>query len=171
MDNRTKFDVECEIKIKEYYPMIYKFVYIQVKSKMDAQDITQEVFYKYLVGNIDFPNAEIEKSWLFTVASNICKNFWRSGWYKRILPMKQDFPELETTTLEADYEKNEQTFDVLKCVAKLPLKYREVIHLFYYEDMSIEKISKITGKNKSTIQTQLDRGRKMLKKMMKEKEV
>ena len=85
--------------------------------------------------------------------------------------MKQDFPELETTTLEADYEKNEQTFEVVKCVAKLPLKYREVIHLFYYEDMSIEKISKITGKNKSTIQTQLDRGRKMLKKMMKEKEV
>lgn len=167
MDNEVTASAGYETKIKEYYPMIYKFVYMQVKSRADAQDITQEVFFKYLVGNIDFPNVEKEKSWLFTVAYNQCKNYWRTGWYRKIFPIKKEIIESEKT-LESEYEKKENASYVVACVAKLPSKYREVIHLFYYEDMKIEKISEITGRNKSTIQTQLDRGRKLLKKMMKE---
>lgn len=156
-----------ESRIGKYYPMIYKFVYIQVKNKADAQDITQEVFYKYLARNADFPDAEKERSWLFTVASNQCKSYWRTGWYKRFFPIQEDILELEHTP-EREYEKKESASYVVACVANLPAKYREIIHLFYYEDMSIAQISEITGKNKSTIQTQLDRGRKLLRKMMKE---
>ena len=167
MHNESAEDAQYEAKIKEYYPMIYKFVYIQVKNRVDAQDITQEVFYKYFANSIDFPDVEKEKSWLFTVASNQCKSYWRTGWYKRIFPMEEDIIEPEHTP-EKEYEKKENAFYVVECVAKLPPKYREIIHLFYYEDMNIERISEITGKNKSTIQTQLDRGRKLLKKMMKE---
>lgn len=170
MGNKTETDAECELKIKEYYPMIYRFVYIQVKNRADAQDITQEVFYKFFVSNIDFIDAEKERSWLFTVAYNQCKNYWRTGWYKRVFPIKQEFLEFENT-LEAQYEKKENASYVVTCVAKLPPKYREIIHLFYYEDMKIEKISEITGKNKSTIQTQLHRGRKLLKKIMEGNEL
>lgn len=156
-----------ENKIKEYYPAIYKFVYIQVRNRTDAQDITQEVFYKYLTHNIDFTDTSKERSWLFTVASNQCKSYWRTTWCKKILPIEEDIVKLEHTP-EQEYEKKENASYVVACVAKLPTKYREIIHLFYYEDMNIEQISEITGKNKSTIQTQLDRGRKLLKKMMKE---
>lgn len=158
---------ECETKIEKYYPMIYRFVYIQVKNRADAQDITQEVFYKYLTCGIDFTGEEKEQAWLFTVASNQCKSYWRRGWYKRFFPISDELPELEHTP-EREYEKKEAAISVVACVARLPQKYREVIHLFYYEDMSIEKISEITGKKQSTIQTQLDRGRRLLRKMMKE---
>lgn len=168
MVNNTEADKRKEDKIREYYAMIYKFIYIQVKNRTDAQDITQEVFYKYLVGDMQFADAGKEKAWLFTVASNQCKNYWRTGWYQRIFSLRKEIPEQETSTMEQDYEKREKASYVVACVKKLPTKYREVIHLFYYEDMSIEKISEITRKKKSTIQTQLDRGRKLLRKMMKE---
>lgn len=51
---------------------------------------------------------------------------------------------------------------------KLPMKYRSVIHLFYYEDLSIEEISKALDQKPSTIRTQLTRARYKLKEILKE---
>ncbi len=62
----------------------------------------------------------------------------------------------------------EEAKTVMQRVFELPVKYREIIHLFYFEDFSIQEVSKITGRNVSTIQTQLARGRNLLKKNMKE---
>jgi len=55
---------------------------------------------------------------------------------------------------------------VYYAVLELPQKYRVVIHLFYYEDMSIEEIAKALGSNGSTVKSQLSRGRKMLREML-----
>lgn len=51
---------------------------------------------------------------------------------------------------------------------KLPIKYRAVIHLFYYEDMSIEEISESLNQKPSTIRTQLTRARYKLKEILGE---
>ena len=50
----------------------------------------------------------------------------------------------------------------------LPGKYRAVLHLFYYEELSVEEISRILGQKPSTVRTQLTRGRRMLKKKLEE---
>jgi RNA polymerase sigma-70 factor (ECF subfamily) len=52
------------------------------------------------------------------------------------------------------------------CVLALPLKYREVISLHYYEELQIEEISKILKMNRNTIKTRLNRARGKLKTMM-----
>ena len=51
---------------------------------------------------------------------------------------------------------------------KLPRKYREVIHLFYFQQLSIKEISAITERRESTVTSQLTRGRELLKKNLKE---
>jgi RNA polymerase sigma-70 factor (ECF subfamily) len=53
-------------------------------------------------------------------------------------------------------------------VLDLPIKYRELIHLFYYENMSIREIAIIVGRKESTIQTQLARGRSILRRKLEE---
>ena len=53
-------------------------------------------------------------------------------------------------------------------VLSLPDKYKIVIHLYYYEQYTISEISKITGRKPSTVQTQLQRGRKLIEKKLKE---
>ncbi|MCD8038833.1 MAG: sigma-70 family RNA polymerase sigma factor [Lachnospiraceae bacterium] len=85
MQENTKED-----KIKQYYPMIYKYVYVRLGNDAQVQDIVQETLYKYLQANISFPNESKEKSWLFTVASNLCKNYWRSNWYKHVFPVSDN---------------------------------------------------------------------------------
>lgn len=52
----------------------------------------------------------------------------------------------------------------------MPVKYREVIHLFYYEDMSVDDISQTLGRKSSTVRTQLTRGREKLREFMKEED-
>ncbi len=51
---------------------------------------------------------------------------------------------------------------------KIPMKYRTVIHLFYYEDLSIEEISEVLNQKPSTIRAQLTRARYKLKEILKE---
>ena len=55
-----------------------------------------------------------------------------------------------------------------EAVKNLPVKYREAIHLFYYEGFSTAQAAKILGKNESTVRSLLKRGREQLKSVLKE---
>lgn len=156
-----------EDKINEYYTMIYRFSFMHLKNLHDAEDITQEVFYKYLTKSPAFECKQKEKAWLFQVAMNMCRNYWRSAWYRKSVPLDKQL-EYRGEDPADRMLIEEEAKTVMQRVFELPVKYREIIHLFYFEDFSIQEVSKITGRNVSTIQTQLARGRNLLKKNMKE---
>lgn len=82
---------------------------------------------------------------------------WNSLWRKRTEPLKNDL------VLE-----DQEEIDLSYALKTLPAKYREVIHLYYYEDMSTDEISRLLGRKNSTVRTQLVRARTMLKKVLKE---
>lgn len=119
--------------------------------------------YKYLKSNIDFSDSLYERSWLLTVATNLCKNHWRSTWYKKVIPLSDKNNLICQYTPESNFIEKESYENLFSEVMKLPYKYREVIHLFYYEVLDISEISKIVGRNKSTIQTQMHRARNIIK--------
>ena len=73
-----------EDKINLYYPMLYRYVVIRLENETETMDIVQETLYKYLQTQTEFEDDNKEKAWIFTVASNLCKNYWRSSWYKRV---------------------------------------------------------------------------------------
>ena len=64
--------------------------------------------------------------------------------------------------------RQEERREVLQAVLNLPEKYRDVIHLFYYEELSVKEISQITGGGVSTVTSRLTRGRELLKRSLKE---
>ena len=57
---------------------------------------------------------------------------------------------------------------LFECVMGLPEKYRTVLHLFYYEDCSVREISHLLGIREGSVKTRLNRGRAMLKEILKE---
>lgn len=69
-----------------------------------------------------------------------------------------------------NFLKKKEYIDLYNELQKLPDNYREIIHLFYYEDMSVEMISKVLKRKPSTVRTQLTRARQMLKKYLKEED-
>ncbi|MFR2739611.1 MAG: sigma factor-like helix-turn-helix DNA-binding protein [[Clostridium] innocuum] len=66
------------------------------------------------------------------------------------------------------YPLREQNSELYYAVLKLPLKYRTVIHLFYYEQYSVAQIAQYLKRNESTVKSQLKRGREMLKGVLRD---
>lgn len=141
--------------VEKYFDMIYKLALSQTKNRDSADDVVQEVFLRFLKSDKDFQSEEHIKAWLIRVTVNCCHNVFSNSWAQKTEPLTEDIV-FDT----------EEKGDVYYAVLELPQKYRAVIHLFYYEDMSIEEISKALGSNQSTIKSQLSRGRKMLKNIL-----
>jgi len=143
--------------IEEYSDMLLRVSYTYLKNLSDAEDITQEVFVKLLEKQQTFESSEHEKAWLIRVAINLSKDKLKSSWFKKTTVLNQDF-------IGITKEDNE----IIETVLTLPLKYRSIILLFYYEDYSISQISKIVNLKESTVGSQLSRARKLLKTKLKE---
>lgn len=150
--------------IKTYSDMVYRLAYSMVKNHFDADDIHQEVFLRYLRKKPLFQNSEHEKAWFLRITINCCKNHWKSAWVRKITGFKEEdsssFFEMET-----------EEYELVETVKRLPEKYRLVIHLFYYEDLPIDVISRVTGVRPSTVRTQLTRARNMLRERLEERDV
>jgi RNA polymerase sigma-70 factor (ECF subfamily) len=143
--------------LDNYGDMLLRLSYSYMKNIHDAEDAVQEVFVQ-LFKNIDiFDSEDYKKHWLICVAINICKNKLKSSWFKRRI-------EITEMPYYDEYEDN----SVLNQVMKLPLKYREVINLYYYESYSTVEIAYILHKKESTVRSLLSRGRNLLKKVLKE---
>ena len=149
--------------IKRNSETVYRLAYSLVKSQSDADDIYQEVFLRYVRKAPVFDSEEHEKAWFMRVTINCCKNFWKSPWIQRRSVLEKDVLEKEAACESKD--ENQRLIDIVK---QLPEKYRVVIHLFYYEELSIKEIAKITKSKASTVRTRLTRARKLLQRWLNE---
>lgn len=148
-------------KLTKYKDTVFRIAFSYCKNRSDAEDISQEVFLKYYTTDPDIADEAEEKAWLIRVTINKSKDLLKSCWYSK---------RCEYDDLNQSYSINEPQFNVLEAVLKLPQKYKIVIHLYYFEHYTIKEISEITGIKISTLQTRLERGRKLLKKKLKEEE-
>lgn len=95
------------------------------------------------------------------IATNQCKKQLRSQWFKKIISY-EDEQELENKTAEMEIKEDH----TLKYIYELKEKYKEVILLYYYQEMSIKEIASALGKKESNIQQLLKRAREQLKRRM-----
>lgn len=151
---------DCTEKVILYYSdMVYRLAFARTGTKHDADDIFQEVFLRYVKKNPLFVDEEHRKAWFIRVTINCANSFWSSLWNKKTQKLNDEilFETKESINLYFELQ-------------QLPPKYREVIHLFYYENMSLEEISLALNRKNSTVRTQLTRARAMLKSFMKEED-
>lgn len=145
--------------IIKYQDMVYRIAFVYLKNRSDAQDITQEVFLKYLKSKTIYSSEEHLKAWLIKVTANTSKSLLRSAWLRRIVPLSEKE--------DPAYEQQPKS-DVYYAVLELPVKYRSVVLLYYFEDYSVREIAQLLGRTESSVQTQLQRARAMLKQKLKE---
>lgn len=149
-------DVEINDILTKYSNLVYRLALARTKNKADAEDVFQEVFLRLVNKKPVFENEEHMKAWIIKVTVNCSSKLLTSAWFRRTVPLIEEL-KFETK------EKSEVYYSVLE----LPMKYRTVIHLFYYEDLSIAKISEILSIKESTIKSQLLRARQLLKTKLK----
>ena len=105
---------------------------------------------------------EHRRAWLLRVANNYAVDLLRAPWHKRC-------GSLEEAQAAAPVSEPELS-EVLDAVLSLPEKYRAVIHLFYYEALSVAEIARILQQRQGAVRTQLCRGRALLREALKGEE-
>ncbi len=148
---------EFEIKYKQYSQMLFNIAFTYMKNYDNAFDIVQEVFIKYL-NNRGFKNEEHEKNWLIRVTINQCKNEIKK--LKRII-----YVEAEELNKVSDSSTNNSDQSIFNLVSLLDDKYKIVIILFYYDNLSIKQISAVLKISESAVKMRLKRAREILNKM------
>lgn len=157
-------DNSLEETIERNSGMVYRLAYSLVKTGADADDIYQEVFFRYVKRTPVFDSAEHEKAWFIRVTVNCCKNHWKSPWMTRRTTYEEAALEDGGNRFRTGERTEEQS--LIETVKELPEKYRVVIHLFYYEEMTVEEIGKATATKASTVRTRLTRARRLLKEKL-----
>ena len=134
---------------------VYRVCFSFMKNAADAEDMVQETFLKLLSCKKRFESNEHEKAWLIVTASNTCKDELRR-WKKRREKM-------ETAVLPEQEILFDKEDNMLDAILELPVKYKNVVYLYYYEGYRTAEIAKLLHCPESTVRNQLSRARELLK--------
>lgn len=147
----------CE-NIKNIENGMYRLSYSILKNETDAQDAVQEAIYKSYKNINTLKDKRKFKSWIYKIVTNTSFE---------ILKNNKNHLDIDDNDIQAEKIDIDTNLTLWNAVQGLKQPYRTIITLFYYEDMSIKEISKITGTNTDTIKKQLSRGREKIKEVMK----
>lgn len=152
--------MEFEAIVRQYQKQLLVIAFHYLQSRSDAEDAVQEVFLRLYTSGKTFESEEHRKSWLIRATIHRCKDLLRSAWRRKTAPLDAagELP-------DAEYEPDRL---VQQAVLALPQKYREVVMLYYYADYSCAEIAAMLHRRTTTVQTQLQRARALLKQTLKE---
>ncbi len=136
-----------------YGPALYRFCLLQMKNPADAEDVLQDVFVKRLYQAPKFKSPEHERSWLYQVALNLCRDEWRRS-------RRSELPLAAAAGVSLPPEE----LSLLDQVSNLPEKQRTVLHLHYYQGYGLREIARLLGVTVPTVKMRLKRGREALRK-------
>lgn len=136
--------------------------FLMVKDQAEAEDIVQETFikvFKYIKG---FKGESSLYTWIYRISQNLIKDRFKSQIYT--VPYEDN--EVDFKTPEEIIINNIDT-EILKSeLDNLNFIYKQVLVLFYFNDLSIKDISQILDEKEGTIKSKLSRGRVMLKEAL-----
>lgn len=147
----------AEMILTRFGDSILRYAYTYLHNMSDAEEVLQDTLVQFLKTAPEFESENHEKAWLLRVAANLSKNRIR---YNKLR-------ETDELNDELIAEEREDLSFVWEAVKSLPVKYREVIHLFYHEGYQTVQIAKLLGRNESTVRSDLRRGREKLKEVLK----
>ncbi len=157
MNDLPQGPAAVEKVIRTYASTVWRLAYAWMHNPSDADDVFQDVFLRYAEKAPAFGSEEHRKAWLLRVTINRCRSHYRAAWWRRIVPLEN----AEPIAFPAQDESG-----LNEAMAKLPPKYRLVIHLHYYENLNTQEIAALTGLPSGTVRGQLTRARAALRKLM-----
>ena len=168
--NRRAF----EQLIDRYQGDVFRLIYYRIRSRMDAEDLTQDVFVRAYRSISRIREPLKFRSWLFRIAVNRVNDYLRKKRVRSIFKSSDESPDVqpESTDLQDTPEALEQVLKedfwrhIERIAKKLSKMEREVFMLRFMDNLNINEIALILKKSESTVKTHLYRA---LAKFKKEK--
>ena len=153
--------------MNQYGDYLLRMAYLLVKDHQRAEEAVQDTFITAFKKIHQLKEGNLLKSWLTTITINHCRQQMRSWGYRHIVPNLEVVERItrdETmASPEDDILEVEWNQHLSSAIHQLDYKYREVITLFYFNEMKVAEISALTNVKENTIKSRLKRGKEMLK--------
>ena len=158
--------------VKRYRKKLVRYAKYLGANDFQAEDIVQESFIKAFINLKGFNTSKNFSSWIYRIVHNHAINFLKkeknlqhtslSDWLSEVIPGK--------VNLEKDFEIEIDKNNLKKCLDKLPIKYKEVLVLFYFEERKYKEISDILRIPINTVGIRLQRAKSKLKEICQKKQ-
>lgn len=149
--------------VTQYQGAIRRMCYLYLRDRAAAEDALQETFLKAYKRMDAFRGESAERTWLMSIAINTCRDMNRSAWFrhteKRVTPEELPIPAEGV---------DEDALALAEAIRRLPGKHRDVILLYYYQDMTIQETAKALQAAPSTIMKRLSQAKDMLRELLDE---
>src|SRR5450631_14692 len=163
--------------VAKYWQQLNSFIQRRTSNQQDAEDIVQEAFVHAYYALERYPLQQIRtlqaRPWLYKITWNVYRNYMSRT--KPPLALSLDDHEGDLL-LELDdeyeerpdaiFERGERRRELESLVNELPEHYREVINLYYFDELSQQEIADLLNRPVGTIKTHVYRGLRMLRKAL-----
>jgi RNA polymerase sigma-70 factor (ECF subfamily) len=136
-----------------------------------AEDALQTSYLKILDGRAHFDGRASFRTWVFAVVRRTAAEEWRRAALRWLLPLRAvdaDGAAAPRTDPGAALLRSETTRELLVALARLPRRQRDVLHLVFYQDLTIAEAAEVLGVSLGTARTHYERGKSALRKRLVE---
>jgi len=151
-----------------YYHPLYSFFYRMVIDKQYSENLVQETLLRIYRYSKSFDPSKKAKSWIFSIASNVAKDWGAKKANSFEVPFDYTaFPQesKEQAVIDKAVD-NEQVRDVIKVLAVLDEKHRQVFVLKHFHDLKYHEIAAVTGVSLGTVKSRMHYACRQLRKLL-----
>ena len=154
---------KIEEVIAKHGDYLLRVAYLYVKNMATAEDIIQDVFISFYQKQKQYRGDASLRTYLVKMTVNKSHDYLRSWTHKRINLFEMVTGKSTNHTPEQAMVEKIEKQELVKALFKLSVTYREVLILYYFEEMSTVEIAKLLDCPEATVRTRLQRARKQLK--------
>lgn len=147
--------------VELYYGEIYKYCYYKLYDKWRAEDITQDTFTRFFGNFNNYIHEGKVKNYLYVIAGNLCKNE-----YKKHKEESIDLLEDKLTNSKVEQDEITLKEGIMQELSRLKEDFKEVVLLYYFQNLKLREIAKILGIKLSLVKYRLSESKKILKNNM-----
>jgi RNA polymerase sigma-70 factor (ECF subfamily) len=166
---------ELKVQLERHHPAAYGWAMsCCANSHIDAEDVLQAAYLKVLDGRARFGGSSAFKTWFFAVIRMTAKDQKRRSWLRRLRLAEYPQPSAsrdQQPEQERIMEQSEKMEAFRKILANLPARQQEVLHLVFYQDMSLSEAAEVMAVSLGSARTHYERGKSRLREWLMKSEV
>ena len=139
---------------------VLRICFVYLADAKQAEDAMQDTFLRawHAMEQFEGRNQSSEKTWLMKIAINVCRDYRRSRWFQHI-DLSKALDELPSHMLAVLPQDRLLMLDILR----MPSKYKQVLLLYYYQDLTLEETAQALGLSRSTVHYRLKKAEALLR--------
>ena len=139
--------MDYEKLYNSYYMQVYSYAVALTKNPEQAEEITQNTFFKAITSKADFKGKANELTWLCSIAKNLYYDELRRN--QRIAGLEDSLPISSGVDIEQAMSDSDMAFRIHLVLHRLDEPYKEVFQLRVFGELSFSQIAAIFGKTES----------------------